>query len=275
MSEAKSQLLALTLHGDVIPIVLEYASTIHLQMVRCFGRKGTGDGEFRRPHGLAVQGDELFVCDSVNQRVQVFHCTNGRFLRSFGDWASRCKPIAISTNTSMVCVADSSLTVRTFSIHDFSALKSIQCAENVFDVFCLGETLMVMSVPTLNQLLWMHLETQKIKKMQTKLERPRGLYVDGEDIFVVSRGNVQVLNARHPMCYKTGLDNGPDTVVVHGEQVIVASSIDQRLQIFNRDSQQLEKTLPFMHKPCSMALYKKTQELFVSDCDGHKIVVFQ
>ena len=48
-----------------------------------WGSPGSGPGEFREPIGIAVAGDEVFVSDAGNNRIQVFDL-NGRFLRSFG-----------------------------------------------------------------------------------------------------------------------------------------------------------------------------------------------
>ena len=49
------------------------------------GRKGSGQGQLRRPCGLAVDAfDNLIVCDSSNQRLQMF-TLDGKFLISIGD----------------------------------------------------------------------------------------------------------------------------------------------------------------------------------------------
>ena len=52
--------------------------------VLSFGKKGSGDGMFMYPVGVAVSdGDEIVVADQGNHRVQAFD-SNGSFLRSFG-----------------------------------------------------------------------------------------------------------------------------------------------------------------------------------------------
>ena len=52
--------------------------------VLSFGKRGSGDGMFKYPLGVAVSdGDEIVVADECNHRVQVFD-SNGTFLRSFG-----------------------------------------------------------------------------------------------------------------------------------------------------------------------------------------------
>jgi DNA-binding beta-propeller fold protein YncE len=51
--------------------------------VRESGRRGDGPGEFRVPHGLAFDGQVLYVADRDNGRVQRFDL-NGRYL---GEWS--------------------------------------------------------------------------------------------------------------------------------------------------------------------------------------------
>ena len=56
----------------------------HVKPVLSFGKRGSGDGMFQYPLGVAVSDkDEILIADCVNHRVQVFD-SNGTFLRSFG-----------------------------------------------------------------------------------------------------------------------------------------------------------------------------------------------
>ena len=56
----------------------------HVKPVLSFGEKGSGDGMFQHPQGVAVTDkDEIVIADCGNHRVQVFD-SNGTFLRSFG-----------------------------------------------------------------------------------------------------------------------------------------------------------------------------------------------
>ena len=50
---------------------------------RSWGEPGTGPGQFRTPHAIAIdRNDNVYVGDRANQRIQVFDAT-GRFLRMF------------------------------------------------------------------------------------------------------------------------------------------------------------------------------------------------
>ena len=37
-----------------------------------WGRAGSGAGEFRQPHGIAVHGNTVYVADYGNNRIQAF-----------------------------------------------------------------------------------------------------------------------------------------------------------------------------------------------------------
>jgi sugar lactone lactonase YvrE len=51
--------------------------------VRSWGEKGTGPGQFRLPHTIAIDNnDNVYVGDRSNRRIQVFD-TDGKFLRMF------------------------------------------------------------------------------------------------------------------------------------------------------------------------------------------------
>lgn len=73
-------------------------------MLRSYGRHGDSAGEFSYPFGVAVYGEELFVTDRDNHRVQVLRLRDGVFLRQWGsegkalgefDWP---RGIAVSGN---------------------------------------------------------------------------------------------------------------------------------------------------------------------------------
>ncbi len=54
------------------------------RQLQAFGGPGSAEGEFRRPNGLAVFGDLLFVVERDNHRVQAFELPSFRALGSFG-----------------------------------------------------------------------------------------------------------------------------------------------------------------------------------------------
>ncbi|MGB5081958.1 MAG: 6-bladed beta-propeller [Burkholderiales bacterium] len=53
-------------------------------LLRTIGRRGERDGEFNYPTYLALAGDELYVTDTLNHRVQVLSAADGRLRLKFG-----------------------------------------------------------------------------------------------------------------------------------------------------------------------------------------------
>ncbi len=53
------------------------------RLLRTFGRRGEGPGEFNAPTYLCFHHGLLYVTDTLNSRIQVFDA-DGRFVRSFG-----------------------------------------------------------------------------------------------------------------------------------------------------------------------------------------------
>ncbi len=60
-----------------------FSATEHKPFL-CFGQPGTGNGEFNRAEGIAIDAaDRIYVADSCNHRIQVFS-PEGKWLKSFG-----------------------------------------------------------------------------------------------------------------------------------------------------------------------------------------------
>lgn len=53
-------------------------------LLSTIGRRGTEPGEFNYPSHLALAGGELYVTDTLNNRVQVLRASDGAFVRQFG-----------------------------------------------------------------------------------------------------------------------------------------------------------------------------------------------
>ena len=52
------------------------------------GKQGPGPGELKEPTGLAVHDGKLYVCDTGNDRIEVFSLEDGRFILEFGKTGS-------------------------------------------------------------------------------------------------------------------------------------------------------------------------------------------
>lgn len=59
------------------------------KLLRQWGQKGNGDGEFDQPGGISIAGDDtLYVADQVNRRVQRFS-PDGKFLGQWGEYGTK------------------------------------------------------------------------------------------------------------------------------------------------------------------------------------------
>ncbi|MCU1334712.1 MAG: hypothetical protein JWO19_293 [Bryobacterales bacterium] len=72
--------------------ILEY--TAGGKRVKMWGSAGTGPGQFQIPHGIAYQGNTLYVADRGNSRVQRFDL-DGRYL---GEWTNLGRPFALKVS---------------------------------------------------------------------------------------------------------------------------------------------------------------------------------
>lgn len=58
------------------------------RFVRAWGKSGSVPGQFNQPIGIAIAGDEIFISDAGNNRIQIFD-RQGGFLRAFGQEGDR------------------------------------------------------------------------------------------------------------------------------------------------------------------------------------------
>jgi len=72
--------------------ILEY--TAEGKRVKVWGGAGTGPGQFNIPHGIAYQGNTVYVADRGNSRVQRFDL-DGRYL---GEWTNLGRPFALKVS---------------------------------------------------------------------------------------------------------------------------------------------------------------------------------
>jgi len=74
------------------------------KFIKSFGKMGSGPGEFRGPHDLAMDAQgRLFVADRGNMRIQILD-QDGKYL---GEWKQFSRPSGIYIRNDMIYVADS------------------------------------------------------------------------------------------------------------------------------------------------------------------------
>ncbi len=304
------------IHPDVIPCVLEYDSTLQLQFLCTYGsgsgKEGQADGEMCRPRGLVLHKEELFVMDSGNHRIQVFHQGTGRFLRKWGQAGFlqgelRCPAFAaISLNSDggsaeLVVLDIIRNDVQFFRVSDSRYLRGFDIQESsgrdaiyhrgmaVIDDEVLISGCLPSQVDVFTKSELKHLRI--LKNDQKKLDLPSQVFVDPEkkEVFIADWGNsrIQVLDFLSGQAlkeYEGSTEDGgkllnPRGVVVHGEQVIVCDCL-WGIVIFDRTSCRISLKMqinPFSadsHGPRPLAI-NSVGQLFVPDTDNHRIVVFE
>ena len=86
-------------------LALEKESELR-KLIRSFGKKGTGHGEFDQPHALAMDSKgRLFVGDRGNNRIQIFD----QDFNFIDEWSQFSRPsgVFIDKKTDTIYVADS------------------------------------------------------------------------------------------------------------------------------------------------------------------------
>jgi DNA-binding beta-propeller fold protein YncE len=84
------------------------------KFVKSFGRWGTGPGEFKTPHDIALDAQgRLFVADRGNMRVQILD-PDGGFI---AEWAQFGRPSGVYIRADTIYVADSESNGLAFAVH--------------------------------------------------------------------------------------------------------------------------------------------------------------
>ena len=225
--------------------------------VLSFGKKGSGDGMFKFPLGVAVSDrDEIVVADNDNHRVQVFD-GNGTFLRSFGHKGENAGefncPIGIAINKDRnIFVADNN----NHRVHILS---------------------------------WegRHLSSFGGKgSLDSQFSRPWGLSLDSTgNVIIADKGHklIKIFTPDGRFVMKIGgqgsLKDSLDCVQC-GEYFIVSDSDEHCIKVFSREGH-------FQYKfgkkgegdgefnyPCFLSV-TQSKHLLVCDWDNHRIQVFE
>ena len=229
----------------------------HVQPVLSFGEKGSGDGMFQHPLGVAVTDkDEIAVADCRNHRVQVFD-SNGSFLRSFGHKGKNAgefnRPFGIATDKDRkIFVSDQdNHRVQIFSwegrhLGSFGGQGSLD----------------------------------------SQLSNPWGLSLDSTgNIIVADRGNklIKIFTPDGRFVMKIG-GQGSFSFPIHcvqcGEYFIVSDSTEHCIKVFNREGHfqykfgKEGKGDGEFNRPVYLFV-NESQHLFVCDRYNHRVQVFE
>ncbi len=317
MNESSSRRVEITawlrefLHPDVIPLVLSYEATLQFELQRIYGGAiGSGDGEMQWPSGLLLHADELFVVDTHNHRIQVFHQGTGRFLRKWGlnganegefryPWAA-----AIGLRSSQdgdgkefeIFISDQDH-IQVFRLSDSQFLRRFAHIGNGSGswwggLVILGDHIFIShSCPnqTSHQIdVLTKWDGRRIRIIGADLNlgrRPGNLHLNDDDqdtkeLLVADPGNdhvvaLDIVSGQFLRQYQLGQDDGPQAVVVHGEEVIVSCRYSNRLVVFDHTTARTLRVVPSGKASLCDLVISCLNELFVCDELNHRVLIFQ
>jgi hypothetical protein len=287
------------LHGDLIPIVLSYEQTIQFDVLRRIGQKGKEDGQLNYPANICVSDTELFVADSLNNRIQVFDQTTGRFLRK-SNFEINCPTSLAKDNYNLfVGLCEPFLSIHILNLIDLHLIRSIDVKEcgsihsfcSINDSFYIADRYLgsiAVASKTDGKL------TKTIKTIGDNGQKFTPFYCrsDGQELLVCSRDAIGDLLHSIRICtgevirtyrFLPTMKGGSRAAIFHGDQVIsCANEGSPRLVLFDREEgtivlqRSVKKALVSddVARFVDLAVNAKN-ELFVSDANNGRIVVFE
>eukprot|EP00455_Lapot_gusevi_P055903 TRINITY_DN9167_c0_g1_i2.p1 TRINITY_DN9167_c0_g1~~TRINITY_DN9167_c0_g1_i2.p1 ORF type:complete len:235 (-),score=0.33 TRINITY_DN9167_c0_g1_i2:72-776(-) len=233
-----------------------------MEKVATFGSQGSAAGQLHRPYGLTVDRGEssslCYVADTSNNRVAVFECPNGTFVRHIGSGHLAAPyDVAICPRTGHIFVSEDKFNRISVFTPDGSLVR-----------------------------LFGHSDGPE------KLSRPRCMVFDGQgSLFVVDRGNCRVVTFSDEGQYirefgrkgeQPGELNEPVGIAWDGDQhrLYVSEWVSNRVSCFTEYGQFVEcfgnsegssKTL---RKPWGMRISPNFHAIVVADSLNNRIVIY-
>ena len=276
----------------------------HVKPVFSFGEKGSGDGMFEYPKGVAVTDiDEIVVADQLNDRVQVFD-SNGTFLRSFGHKGvnagefKHLSGIAINKDRNIFVADNSSHKIHILSwkgrhLGSFGGRGSLDSQLTAPWGLSLDRTGNIIVADTGNKLIKIFTPKGRfVMKIggQGSLNYPVHCVQCGEN-FIVSDFNdhcIKVFNSEGHFQYKFGKRgkgdgqfNNPGYLLLNESQHLFACDYyNNRVQVFELNGKFIGKfgksgtKLGEFIEPISVAMLSNGQ-IVVCDKDNQRIQIFE
>ena len=278
--------------------------SFHAKPVLCFGEKGSGDGMFKNPLGVAVTDkDEIVVADCLNHRVQVFD-SNDTFLRSFGRQGKKTgefnRPfgIAIDKDRKIFVADQDNHRVQIFSsegrhLGSFGGKGSLDSQLSAPWGLSLNSTGNVVVADTGNKLIKIFTPDGKfVMKIggQGSFSYPVHCVQCGEYFIVSDRDEhfIKVFNRDGHFQFKFGKHgqgdggfNCPGYLLVNESQhLFVCDEKNHRVQVFELNGKFIGKfgtggtELGEFHDPLSVAMLSNGR-IVLSDQRNHRIQIFE
>ncbi|CAH1244170.1 TRIM3 [Branchiostoma lanceolatum] len=223
-----------------------------------FGQRGSQQGQFNTPIGVAVRSDRLYVADNLNQRIQVFDMS-GVFCSSFS--TTTC-PGSVAVQTDGTIVVKSGKEVKKFSSPSGKLLHNLPLGEYCTWPYGLAvqrDGRVVVADPGKHSIFLFEADGTLVKQVggqgqgEGQFNKPHFVCMDKEDNIIVADSNnhrVQVfdknLNFKHKfgqegnqpqdMWYPTGVsaDSRGNIVLVNIGDISGVAGVEhgKKLQVF-------------------------------------------
>src|ERR1700722_15022215 len=87
-NELTKKLIEITqIPKDVIIIIVQYTLIWTEKYEGQIGSHGSGNGQFKDPHGIAIKDNKIYVADTNNHRIQIIDM-EGKYIGQFGSRGS-------------------------------------------------------------------------------------------------------------------------------------------------------------------------------------------
>ena len=266
----------------------------------------------KRPSGLVLHEEELFVADTDDCRIQVFHQSTGRFLRQWGRRAygddAFVLPVVLTAQGEELFVADVYKNdIQVYNISDSRFLgagmagieEAVMMVKNFhFALWASVQSEMKSSLCEAHSRIFvLSIANGKLLRSITLIDTGRGdedeyvyngpskLCVDQNQLLFADKDHdcIQVLNlttGEYLQQYDIGL-RSPSSMAVHGDEVIICDQGNGRLVVFDRHTCKLKRRFGSTGSekgqfgcPYDLAMSAKN-ELFVLDTFNNRIVVLE
>ena len=217
-----------------------------LEPVKSIGKEGNKNGEFYFPRGIRVEGEKIYVCDTINKRVQVFS-NDSKFITEFGK-GQLVNPYDIALYDKWAFVSDWNLnTVLRFQISNFKFMnKSVEGVLSGPRGLTVDRNEVLVANYYNHRIAVLNLDLHYLREIgKGMLKSPYDIQTDSNKIFVVdenSSQNVHVFSKSADLLYsmisvKTGYLNTMFICLDQFSNVIISNEEDNSIQIFTSKGQ--------------------------------------
>ena len=247
-----------------IGIVEEMSSlySYKLKPVWNIGKKGNKKGEFDYPHGIRIEEEKIYVCDSNNKRVQVFS-NDGAFLTEFGK-RQLISPYDIALCDKWAFVSDSiPNAILKFLLSNFKLMsKSVEVNYPKGLTMDKNEVLLVADCWN-HRIAVLNLDLYYLREIgKGMLKYPWDVKTDSNKIFVVDKKgthNVHVFSKSADLLYsmisvKSDAMSDVFLCLDQFSNIIISNSKDESIQIFTSGGELLIHSIQCGRSPIGIAV---------------------